>query len=104
MFLKKETTNPKLPIDNSVEFQNVKFHYKDSLKNAVDGISMKIDAGEQVAFVGPSGGGKTTSASLVSRFWDVSEGKILIAALTSAIFRKPNFPKLFHLFFKIANC
>ena len=77
----KETTNPKLPIDNSVEFQNVKFHYKDSLKNAVDGISMKIDAGEQVAFVGPSGGGKTTSASLVSRFWDVSEGKILIGSV-----------------------
>ena len=77
----KESNNPKIPNDFSVEFSNVTFRYKDSTKNAVDGISMKIPAGSQVAFVGPSGGGKTTSASLVSRFWDVTDGKILIGGV-----------------------
>ncbi len=77
----KESENPKIPNDYSVEFRDVKFHYKDSTKNAVDGISMKIPAGSQVAFVGPSGGGKTTAASLVSRFWDVTDGKILIGGV-----------------------
>ena len=77
----KESNNPKIPNDFSVEFSNVTFRYQDSTKNAVDGISMKIPAGSQVAFVGPSGGGKTTSASLVSRFWDVTDGKILIGGV-----------------------
>ncbi|MBQ1884961.1 MAG: ABC transporter ATP-binding protein, partial [Bacteroidales bacterium] len=77
----KESNDPKIPNDFSVEFSNVTFRYQDSTKNAVDGISMKIPAGSQVAFVGPSGGGKTTSASLVSRFWDVTDGKILIGGV-----------------------
>ena len=42
---------------------------------------MKIPSGSQVAFVGPSGGGKTTAASLISRFWDVKEGEILIGGV-----------------------
>ena len=77
----KESNDTKIPNDFSVEFSNVTFRYQDSTKNAVDGISMKIPAGSQVAFVGPSGGGKTTSASLVSRFWDVTDGKILIGGV-----------------------
>ena len=77
----KDSNYPKIPNDFSVEFSNVTFRYQDSTKNAVDGISMKIAAGSQVAFVGPSGGGKTTSASLVSRFWDVTDGKILIGGV-----------------------
>lgn len=77
----KETETPQMPKDNSVEFQNVSFQYNGATKKAVDGISINITAGSQIAFVGPSGGGKTTLASLVSRFWDVTEGKILIGGV-----------------------
>ena len=77
----QEAENPQIPTDYSVEFQNVKFQYEGATKNALDNISMKIPSGSQVAFVGPSGGGKTTSASLVSRFWDVQEGEILIGGV-----------------------
>lgn len=77
----EETKNPLTPSDYSVEFQDVKFHYDGASKNALDGISLKIPSGAHVAFVGPSGGGKTTSASLVSRFWDTDEGQILIGGV-----------------------
>jgi len=77
----KESENPQLPTDNSVEFQNVTFRYAGSDRNAVDGISLKIAAGSQVALVGPSGGGKTTTASLVSRFWDTTGGRVLIGGV-----------------------
>lgn len=77
----EETTNPQEPVDYSVEFQDVKFRYAGAENNALDGISLKIPSGNHVAFVGPSGGGKTTSASLVSRFWDATEGKILIGGV-----------------------
>ena len=77
----KESDKPQIPNNYSVEFQDVKFHYKDATKNALDGISLKIPSGAHVAFVGPSGGGKTTSASLVSRFWDADNGKIMIGGV-----------------------
>ncbi|MBQ4230590.1 MAG: ABC transporter ATP-binding protein [Salinivirgaceae bacterium] len=77
----RDAENPQTPSDYSVEFQNVKFRYKDATRNALDGISLTIPSGGHVAFVGPSGGGKTTSASLVSRFWDVAEGRILIGGV-----------------------
>ena len=77
----QESESPQIPADYSVEFQNVKFQYEGAAKNALDNISIKIPSGSHVAFVGPSGGGKTTSASLVSRFWDVQEGKILIGGV-----------------------
>ena len=77
----QEAENPQIPTDYSVEFQNVKFQYEGATKNALDNISMKIPSGSQVAFVGPSGGGKTTAASLISRFWDVKEGEILIGGV-----------------------
>jgi ATP-binding cassette subfamily B protein IrtA len=44
-------------------------------------VSFNIHEGEHVAFVGPSGGGKTTLASLIARFWDVTEGKICIGGV-----------------------
>lgn len=76
-----ETEKPQIPNEYSVEFQNVTFRYDGAVKNAVDDISLKIPSGAHVALVGPSGGGKTTSASLVSRFWDTTEGKILIGGV-----------------------
>ena len=67
--------------DASVSLKNVKFSYDDAKTNAVDGISLDIKAGEHIAFVGPSGGGKTTLASLIARFWDVNSGSISIGGV-----------------------
>lgn len=73
-----EASNPKEPKDNSITLTNVSFRYPDAAQDAISGISMEIREGEHVAFVGPSGGGKTTLASLISRFWDVSNGSVTI--------------------------
>lgn len=67
--------------DVSVSLKNVKFSYDDAKTNAIDGISLDIKAGEHIAFVGPSGGGKTTLASLIARVWDVSNGSISIGGV-----------------------
>lgn len=66
------------PKDSSIELDNVTFAYGNSERNAIDGISLKVDAGEHIALVGPSGGGKTTLASLIARFWDVKSGAVKI--------------------------
>lgn len=76
-----EPENPKHPKDNSVELSNVSFQYKDAEKNALENISLTINPGEHVAFVGPSGGGKTTLASIVARFWDVNSGSVNIGGV-----------------------
>lgn len=76
-----EISNGQLPIDNSVEFNNVSFRYSTSQTDAINNVSFKVEAGETVAFVGPSGGGKTTIAGLISRFWDVREGEIKIGGV-----------------------
>lgn len=75
-----ETVNGKKPSDSSVEFRNVSYSY-DGIKNAVENISLNIPAGSTVAFVGPSGSGKSTLANLVSRFFDVSEGQVLVGGV-----------------------
>jgi len=77
----KEAANPKKPVDAGVVIENVDFAYDDSKGNAVDSISLSINPGEHVALVGPSGGGKTTLASLVARFWDVKSGSIKIGGV-----------------------
>lgn len=76
-----ETDYPKHPKDNSVELSRVSFRYKDAKRNALENISLTIRPGEHVAFVGPSGGGKTTLASIVARFWDVREGSVKIGGV-----------------------
>lgn len=65
-----------IPKDASISIDNVSFAYDESKGNAIDGITMHVKAGEHVALVGPSGGGKTTLASLIARFWDVKSGSI----------------------------
>lgn len=68
----------KLPRDNSVVLSNVSFRYDGAEVNALNDINLSIRPGEHVAFIGPSGGGKTTLASVIARFWDVDSGEILI--------------------------
>lgn len=67
--------------DASVGLKDVTFAYDDTKQNAIDGVSIEIPAGAHVALVGPSGGGKTTLASLIARFWDVKSGSITIGVV-----------------------
>jgi subfamily B ATP-binding cassette protein MsbA len=62
---------------NEIEFRNVSFHYT-SNKPVIDNISFKVKKGQTVALVGASGGGKSTIANLIPRFYDVKGGQILI--------------------------
>lgn len=73
----KMAVNPISPKKYNIDINNAVFSY-DGKKNAIDGISLSIKEGEHIALIGPSGGGKTTLASLVSRFWDLNSGEIKI--------------------------
>lgn len=73
-----ETAHAQEPENSSITFENVSFRYEDGGRDALHQINLSIKEGEHVAFVGPSGGGKTTLASLVARFFDTTEGCILI--------------------------
>ena len=66
------------PADSSVSLENVVFSYENAENNAIDGVNISVKSGEHIALVGPSGGGKTTLASLVARFWDVKSGSVKI--------------------------
>ncbi|MBQ8409308.1 MAG: ABC transporter ATP-binding protein [Clostridia bacterium] len=61
-----------------VEFRDVSFHYESENRNVLTQLNLKVKAGESIALVGPSGGGKTTLCSLIPRFYDVSAGSILV--------------------------
>lgn len=74
----KETNNPIVPLGNDIEFKNVSFKYKDESAYALKNINLKIKQNSITALVGPSGGGKSTIASLIQRFYDVDEGEIAI--------------------------
>ena len=73
-----EPSAPQTPKDNSVAFENVTFAYEGADRNAIDGITLHVKAGETVALVGPSGGGKTTAAGLIARFWDTASGAVKV--------------------------
>lgn len=76
-----EPSAPQTPKDNSVTFENVTFAYEGADRNAIDGLSLNVKAGETVAFVGPSGGGKTTAAGLIARFWDAASGAVKVGGV-----------------------
>ncbi|HJG37977.1 ABC transporter ATP-binding protein [Enorma phocaeensis] len=73
--------NPCAPKDNSIRFDDVSFTYEGADEPALDHVSFDVPAGATVALVGPSGGGKTTAASLVPRFWDVSAGSVTVGGV-----------------------
>ncbi len=75
------TGHPKVPKNNSVEFKDVSFTYDGSEFPALDHVSFRMEPGQTVALVGPSGGGKTTAASLIPRFWDVSSGVVEVGGV-----------------------
>jgi len=66
-----------LHVKGTVEFCNVKFSY-DNKKNVLANINLKVNHGETIAIVGPSGAGKTTLCSLIPRFYEIDEGSIKI--------------------------
>ena len=70
----------KKPDDYSVLFENVSFSY-DGEKLALDNVSFEVKSGTSLALVGPSGGGKTTVAGLIARFWDVQNGAVKIGGV-----------------------
>ncbi|MDD3192750.1 MAG: ABC transporter ATP-binding protein [Oscillospiraceae bacterium] len=73
-----EPAHPLSPKDNSVTIEHVTFKYPQAKNNALDGINLQIRPGEHIALVGPSGGGKTTLAGVIARFWDVTDGAVKI--------------------------
>lgn len=72
-----ESKTPKYLADSSVELNDVHFSY-DGKNEVIRGVSMNIGAGQTVALVGPSGGGKSTLAGLIARLFDVKSGSIKV--------------------------
>ncbi|MCR5778898.1 MAG: ABC transporter ATP-binding protein/permease [Lachnospiraceae bacterium] len=70
-----------MPKDNSVVFKDVSFSYEGADIPALDHISFTVKPAQTVALVGPSGGGKTTAASLIPRFWDASSGTVEVGGV-----------------------
>jgi ATP-binding cassette subfamily B protein len=66
------------PIEGSITFENVSFKYKNTDTNVLTNFNLEIKAGEMVAFVGETGSGKSTIVNLISRFYEPTEGRILI--------------------------
>ena len=76
----KESENPKSPKDGTVELEDISFSY-DGKTDVLKHISLTVPAGQTIAFVGPSGGGKTTLANVISRFFDPQQGTVRIGGV-----------------------
>jgi len=77
----KETESPQSPPNNTISFEDVSFTYQEAENPAVNHISFVVPEGKTVALVGPSGGGKSTVASLIPRFWDTEQGAVKIGGV-----------------------
>lgn len=75
-----KSTKCQKPKDSSVQLKNVSYSYDGEVK-AIDNVSLDIKSGQTVAFVGPSGGGKTTLANLITRFFDADSGEVLVGGV-----------------------
>ena len=78
-----ESKTPAFPHGSSVELRNVTFSY-DGKTDVINGVSLFVPSGTTAAFVGPSGGGKTTLANLIARFFDPKSGSVLIGSANAA--------------------
>ena len=76
-----EAECPQQPKDASVSFENVSFSYPGADEKALDHVSFEIPAGKTVALVGASGSGKSTAAQLIPRFYDATEGRVLVGGV-----------------------
>lgn len=81
-------SDAKRPENNELLLHNVRFRYPDASRFAVDGVSLSVKPGQKIALVGPSGGGKTTTASLMARFFDVTDGAITLGNVDIRNIRK----------------
>ena len=77
----KAPEHPKTPQGSRVEFRDVSFTYDGSETPALSHVTFTAEPGQTVALVGPSGGGKTTAASLIPRFWDVTSGAVQVGGV-----------------------
>ncbi len=77
----KEPAHPQRPKGNRVEFKDVSFTYDGAETAALSHVSFTAEPGQTVALVGPSGGGKTTAASLIPRFWDATSGTVKVGGV-----------------------
>lgn len=80
-FENRTGTADKKPADYSISLEHVSYRYEDAAVDAVKDLSLTIREGQHVAFVGPSGGGKSTTAAFIARFFDVTEGAIRIGGV-----------------------
>jgi subfamily B ATP-binding cassette protein MsbA len=92
--LVKDPINPKIPkFERSISFENVGFYYNEDIP-VLENIRLDIKKGETIAFVGPSGAGKTTITDLLSRFYDVTSGQITIDGIDIREFTQDELRKL----------
>lgn len=77
----EEPKAPQKPKTSRVDFENVSFTYTGSVNPALKDVSFSAKPGQTIALVGPSGGGKSTAASLIPRFWDVTEGRVKVGGI-----------------------
>ncbi|QJF50420.1 ABC transporter transmembrane domain-containing protein [Roseobacter ponti] len=90
----KEAARLPQPVTGRLTFEDVTFVYPSRpLVNALDGVSLTIEPGETVAFVGPSGAGKTTIIQMILRFYDPVSGRILLDGVDLADLRRDEFRK-----------
>lgn len=76
-----KAASPKKPKDASVSFEHVTFRYPGTDRPALDDVSFTVPEGTVVGLVGPSGGGKSTAASMIPRFWDAEAGSVKIGGV-----------------------
>lgn len=94
-----EATKCQKPTDASVQLKNVSYSYDGEIK-AINNVSLDIKSGQTVAFVGPSGGGKTTISRLAARFWDTSSGTITVGGMDISQIEPETLLKLYSIVFQ----
>lgn len=76
-----EAEHPQTPKNARVDFEAVRFTYPGAKRPALSDVSFSVNEGETVALVGPSGGGKSTAATLIPRFWDAESGTVRVGGI-----------------------